>query len=441
MEKKLLAITIAGMFLPLNVSAESCNSSSAQKTSFYFSTGVNTTPASTKAWATKLSNVYKASLESSAANTEVAFFPANNPTQGIGTDVVQVLKQKMIEEGVDNSGISAYQLLTLLPHYERSELLDVFALLTLNPLDDLVLSFTDDVLDELQEAIADSTAQATADLSNTSSNHVSTYEADLLAGKRVLILAHSQGNLFTNDSVQTVSQRQPELASSIGFYGVATPAGSHYNNADYVTAHDDRVIDALRLIENVLPSNIDNDPGILGDNRDFWTNHYFGPSYFDDSLPSRNRIDQGVTNLFNTLEYPTALGAEGALRATLTWGSQPDMDLHVFEPDGTQIYYRNLRGAIGTLDHDDTSSFGPENYVVSCDAVSEGQYRVGVNYYSGSAPETATINLFVSDGQSVTPRSVTINSESGSSGNSSPTILFTVNASRDTNNELRFQIE
>lgn len=424
----------------VNLHAETCEASNQLKTAFYFSTGINNTPAQTRAGTQELETVYKNQLESSFPDTEVSFFPANNPTQGLITDAIQVLEQKMIEQGVDTTGVSSYQLLLLLQEYKRPELLDALALLTRTAADDLALLFSDVVVENLQNGLANALSNATNDLTDTSSLHTSTYEADLLAGKRVLILSHSQGNLFTNDAVATVSQRQPNFAQSIGFYGVATPATSHYNNADYVTADDDRIINALRLLENILPANIDNDPGIRGDNRDF-INHGFFDSYFDQSLASRSRIDAGITNLFDTLSYPPSLAREGALRATLTWGSQPDMDLHVYEPDGAHVYYRNLTGNAGTLDVDDTSSFGPENYVVDCSTIVEGQYNIGVNYYSGSAPETATINVFVSDGQSITPRDVTLNSSVGSSGNDSPTILYTVTVSRDTEGGLIYQVQ
>lgn len=34
----------------------------------------------------------------------------------------------------------------------------------------------------------------------------------------------------------------------------------------------------------------------------------------------------------------------GIITAMLTWGSNPDIDLHVFEPNGTHVYYTNFLG-------------------------------------------------------------------------------------------------
>ena len=124
------------------------------------------------------------------------------------------------------------------------------------------------------------------------------------------------------------------------------------------------------------------------------------------------------------------------IRATLVWGAQPDVDLHVFEPGGTHVYYAAQRGVYGELDVDDVTSFGPENYVVPCDAAVPGTWRIGVNYYRGDGPETATVSLFLGNDQAVSPRSIVLPAERGSGGNASPSILFEVTLDRDADTGL-----
>ena len=202
----------------------------------------------------------------------------------------------------------------------------------------------------------------------TTDNHIQKYNSDILEGRRVIVVAHSQGNLFANAAVEAVIARNPNSSNSIGIVGVANPAGRVVGNNNYITAHDDRVIDALRITHSVLSSNIDNDPGIFDDPRDF-LNHSFTTSYMaseltseydlGNTLPSRARIDSMFFNLINTLDFPVSQLGDGAIKVTLEWGSQPDVDLHIFEPDNTHVYYRLLKGVSGFLDLDDTDGLGP----------------------------------------------------------------------------------
>lgn len=56
----------------------------------------------------------------------------------------------------------------------------------------------------------------------------------------------------------------------------------------------------------------------------------------------------------------------------MTWDEKPDVDLHIFEPNGVHIYYRNKQGEIGYLDVDDTSSYGPEHYFSNISNIQAG---------------------------------------------------------------------
>lgn len=135
------------------------------------------------------------------------------------------------------------------------------------------------------------------------------------------------------------------------------------------------------------------------------------------------------------------IAGEGAIRATLTWGAEPDMDLHVFEPRGSHVFYSNRVGTSGTLDVDDVSSFGPENYFVPCDNAELGTYAIGVNYFRGTSPETARISLFLGNGQTVSPRSITLAQGIGSSGNQTPSILFRVTINEPEPGRFTYDVE
>jgi hypothetical protein len=73
----------------------------------------------------------------------------------------------------------------------------------------------------------------------------------------------------------------------------------------------------------------------------------------------------------------------GSVHVTLTWDNATDVDLHVIDPYGEEIYYANRSSASGgQLDVDDTDGYGPENIYWPQDGAPSGQYTVAVVYYS-----------------------------------------------------------
>ena len=140
----------------------------------------------------------------------------------------------------------------------------------------------------------------------TVATHVECYLQNLKEGKRVVVVAHSQGNLYANDAIDAVEEAAPEGAASIAIVGVATPASRIAGDrSGYVTAKDDTVIDFLRAVPGarVLKGNVDNDPGVFRDTRDF-LKHAFGKSYFDARLKSRALIDALMNVLATELPFP-----------------------------------------------------------------------------------------------------------------------------------------
>jgi hypothetical protein len=65
----------------------------------------------------------------------------------------------------------------------------------------------------------------------------------------------------------------------------------------------------------------------------------------------------------------------------MTWDTDGnDVDLHVVDPGGEQVYYAHREARSGLLLLEDiTQGFGPE--VVRTDRVLPGAYHVGVKYY------------------------------------------------------------
>lgn len=417
-------------------------------TNVYFSNGIMTNSREAEITKQLLQHAYKSQLEN-LRNAEIeyadetyVFLSAKNNTQGLLTDVIQVLQQKATELGIEDQGLTGYQIFSWINNKLSAEEIRLLISLSVSIVSKSSLSgkITNITLTQLSDTLVQANADAARDAQNVNARHINFYEADLVAGKRVIVVAHSQGNLFTNSAVSQVKSRQPSAKDSIAIVGVASPAAQTVDGSYYVTAHDDRVINALRLTDTVLPSNINNVP-LSGDDFRSFLNHYFEQDYFDPRLSSRSSMNAEILRLASSVPYPTALADEGAIRATLTWGAQPDIDLHAYEPDGSHVYYASRQGTYGFLDVDDITSYGPENYFVACEDLVEGQFRIGVNYYQGSGPETATVSLFLGSGQPVSPRSVVLPMERGFAGDNSPQILFTIDITKDTDGNFVYMVQ
>ena len=413
-------IILASLIPPVGASAqtESMDAcATGDTTVVYFVNGVWNTLAQARDGQNLLRNAYKQSLESRYPEQKFEFKLAYNYSAGKLRDVIEVIGQKMNE--IDD------------PSVNRRTAAQYFQLyMTARVFGDVVPPAARPLTTTIEEYLAGRITDRV-----NSAAHIQKYQSDLQEGKRVMLVAHSQGNLFAN---QAVAALMDKYGDSIGMIGVASPAAVTYNNSPYYTAHDDRVIDALRIIHNVLPSNIENDPGFFNDPRDF-SNHQFKESYFTSGLLSRTKIDADFNNFMANLRFPSAELGSGAITVTLTWGAEPDVDLHVTEPSGSHVYYEAMQGMSGFLDLDDTSSFGPEHYYVACENLELGVYRLGVNYYEGSGPEAAQVQVSTGDGNTRTFRRP-LTSEAGPAGDSSPIAVATVTIGKDADGRFTYDV-
>lgn len=70
---------------------------------------------------------------------------------------------------------------------------------------------------------------------------------------------------------------------------------------------------------------------------------------------------------------------------TLIWDTNADLDIHVIEPGGAEIYWEHRMGKRGgELDVDDVDGLGPENVYWKAGSGPRGEYTWWVHYYGGS---------------------------------------------------------
>lgn len=149
---------------------------------------------------------------------------------------------------------------------------------------------------------------------------------------------------------------------------------------------------------------------------------------FEMTLPPRIRNGQfmiqisckdnaGLFSEIKTAMVNVAQVGTGELQFSLTWDSTADIDLHVFEPSGFEIFFGDdLSPSGGMLDFDDTDGTGTgqigpdgqnalENIFWSSGAP-RGRYRVEVDYFSGSVATNFTVTASA-NGRVVASESVT----------------------------------
>jgi hypothetical protein len=260
-------------------------------------------------------------------------------------------------------------------------------------------------------------------------SHVDHYRADIFEGKKVVVVAHSQGNFYANNAYGRVGSK------GFGIVSVATPANFVKGGGYHTTLTNDLVIALVRLIMGALDGNVTNSY------RYGWLNHNFIGAYMMIGSKSREQIKTQVIDTIKKLEKPETIAEQGIITITLTWGSQPDVDLHVFEPSDprTHVFYGQPQGSIGYLDVDDIDGYGPEHYYAKCEDLKTGTYDLGVNYFSGSRAEVAKIVVHAYDKE--WQYRIPLPEALGEDGDDSPKIFARIIVSLDEENYYTFKIE
>ncbi len=89
----------------------------------------------------------------------------------------------------------------------------------------------------------------------------------------------------------------------------------------------------------------------------------------------------------------------GDVQITLTWDNETDLDLHVFDPSGEEIWFDHPYSASnGILDVDDIDGYGPENIYWPSGQSPVGMYQVYIHDYDdyglGNSNYTVLVNAY-----------------------------------------------
>jgi len=152
--------------------------------------------------------------------------------------------------------------------------------------------FIQDKLIEIANTVDENVLQANPAVQD----HVDKYNEYLSKGNKVVVVAHSQGNLFANIAYPGIYS---EYIDSFGIVSVGNPDNYVAGNGPYTTLDEDIIIGS---VPGSLSANIDN---FLGINLKDLTGHMFEKSYMESGRPAETKIlDDIETMIFNLKQPP-----------------------------------------------------------------------------------------------------------------------------------------
>lgn len=247
-------------------------------------------------------------------------------------------------------------------------------------------------------------------------------------GRKLLMLAHSQGNLFVHDAYK--SALKLTTADSVKVVHVAS--ASPFLHGPHILADKDIVIGGLNLLftNSTSPIVIPGHPDRVKLGSDDWKGHSFVDIYMHSALPLRNIVNQHVVDALIAIKPPVRIAQPGLFTVTLEWNGTGDVDLHTYEPNGNKVYYNAKQGRSGRLDVDNIIANGPEHFYADCrnEMVMEGDYRIGIANYNSADGRLATVQISSWDKGVLGTKSITLG---GSTGSKTGYELFTVSVKRD----------
>lgn len=207
-----------------------CQNAAAPRTAIYFVNGVTTTLDEARLNGGKLELEFLNKLPTMAQSVQAIchlFFLNINPTSGAVNDFLEAGQQRLgitptaFWRGLEGLGLYAPSVIT----------------------------------QALQGPMADADRIDQA----TIRRHAAAYRAQIASPscRRVLIVPHSQGNLYSNASFDHVFSQIPSPPpGTLKIVGVATPADLVGGNGRYRTSSTDALINIIRLVvSNTLPAN------------------------------------------------------------------------------------------------------------------------------------------------------------------------------------------
>lgn len=356
-----------------------------------------------------------------------------NQTQGLALDLAETFMQKAQES--DGSGYMArhfelyWEALLGQVNKEGSWWERIRGLLSS---DTVFNNFGISLTNELDRAIIGdlSTLLANPPTEADYAEHNTRLDALTQEQKKIMMVAHSQGNLFANHAYDYIT---PKVGTDAVKLVHIAPASAKLHG-DYELADIDLVIKGLGLLGYTVPPANTEIPYSIADIQ----GHSLVDTYLDRSRPGNAKTVAMMMTALDKLQPPPTVGQTGSFTVTMTWNGPGDVDLHTIEATGDHVSYRNRQGSVGYLDVDNTYAYGPEHYFATCDSdgIVAGDYQIAVNNFAAPAGTVATIQAAGSREGVLLTRQIVLGNALGSAGDNSPEPVLDVIVSKDENGEV-----
>lgn len=301
-----------------------------------------------------------------------------NPSQGLFSDIFQKLVvQKQIELGGDfkSAVMQTVQMVDGDPGYTP-------------PTQDLQVY--NEALGRIA-ALTEANTTYTSVIQPTLQAMVSTVIASMQNNHPVVIVAHSEGNMYANEIDSIIRNSAPPGSASVGLpdfaqwikiVGVATPAGSAPDGL-YGTIEQDDVITVLAQalsavagFQAPLPANM----SFPGAHQYDWLGHGFVPVYLNRALDTQNQIPA----LVGTADAALQSGGPVGVFAGDVTGLPPSGRFAVRMPDGSLVYPGG--DYIATADHLEVGTYQFGAVIGQQADCSTGSWQASIDVLSVDAP-------------------------------------------------------
>jgi hypothetical protein len=247
--------------------------------------------------------------------------------------------------------------------------------------------------------------------------HVTMYREHLRKGRKVVVIAHSEGNMYANAAYRRLFDLEPKTPGerAFGIVGIASPApqiaGDQFppecppappeSNRKgeelgcYTTLDEDAIMGWVRrVLPDTAPANVfDETVGSSDGNRHDLVDVYLR------NPAAREQILQHVSAFVAGFEPLAVASNDSLVSAYLEWDGDADLDLHVYENDGGGHVYSRFPDSEygGNLEADDWDGPSAEQYYAECAVLEAGDLHFAVGYYEGSGHVNARLRVKVAD--------------------------------------------